>query len=247
MGLIGVIDSGVGGLTVLQKLLQQNSHNFIYIADHAFCPYGNKPNEIIFDRASKLTQFLKSQGAQAVVLACNTISVYAQRLQQQSGLYVYDVITPTCKRIAESGAQTVALLATKSTIANGVYQKNLSAFGIQTVAFDCSAFVPFVEQRTTTSLTCQKTIADTLRRLPQTQADVVVLGCTHFPLLKKQIAYYCGASKIVQCSCDLSHSTLKAPNADKTVLYLTTGNADFADNAASWFKDGQVRFRHVDI
>ena len=200
MDLIGIIDSGVGGLTILQQLQQSRPYNYRYIADHAFCPYGNKSNDVIYSRASKLVQYLKGQGAQAVVLACNTMSCFADKLQQEHNLPVYDVITPTCKRLAGSNARKVALLATKSTIANGYYQQLLSKYGIQVVTFDCSAFVPYIEQGTTTSLACQRTVDKALRDLPKTKADAVILGCTHFPLLRSQIAYYCDNAAIVQCS-----------------------------------------------
>ena len=99
MGFIGVIDSGVGGLTILQQLQQSHPYNYCYIADHAFCPYGNKSNDVIYSRASKLVRHLQGQGAQAVVLACNTMSCFADKLQQEHNLPIYDVITPTCKRL----------------------------------------------------------------------------------------------------------------------------------------------------
>ena len=141
MGFIGVIDSGVGGLTVLQRLRQNYAYDFVYVADHAYCPYGAKSNDVVFSRASALVQYLKNNGAPGVVLACNTMSVYAKQLQQLYEVPVYDVITPTCKRIVESGVKSVALLATRSTIANGMYQENLSRHGIDVVPFDCSGFV----------------------------------------------------------------------------------------------------------
>lgn len=247
MDFIGVIDSGVGGLTILQQLQQSRQYNYRYVADHAFCPYGNKPNSVIYSRASKLVHYLKSQGAKAVVLACNTMSCFDDKLQQEHNLPMYDVIAPTCKRIASSNARKVALLATKSTIANGYYQKLLSQYGIQVVAFDCSAFVPYVEQGAATSLACQRAVDNALRNLPKTNADAVILGCTHFPLLRSLIAYYCDDAAIVQCSCDLPTDIAAAFDAKQSVAYLTTGDADFAITAAQCFKDKRVVFQHISI
>lgn len=246
MGFIGVIDSGVGGLTILQQLRQSHSYNYVYIADHAFCPYGTKRNDVLFGRASKLVDYLKCQGAQAVVLACNTVSVFADRLQQTHKLPIYDVITPTCQFVVDNRAiKKVALLATKATITNGAYQSCLAKHGIEVVSFDCSAFVPFVEQRATTTLACQITVHKALRNLPQTQVDAVILGCTHFPLLRRQITYYCHNDKIVQCRCFLPSDIDGASSSTPTVQYLTTGDTDFANTSAACFKD--VNFIHVTL
>lgn len=247
MGFIGVIDSGIGGLTVLQRLRQTSKYNYVYIADHAFCPYGTKTNEMIFGRANKLVCYLKDQGAKAVVLACNTISAFAERLQQAYGLPIFDVITPTCNRLANSGVHKVALLATKSTIANGAYQTILSQSGILTTTFDCSSFVPYVEQCATTSLACQCAVHKALCDLPKAHPDAVILGCTHFPLLRSQIAYYCGDGSIVECCCDLPNNIATTFDLSNNVKYLTTGNADFANTASSWVKNSKVRFKHISL
>lgn len=244
MGLIGVIDSGIGGLTILQQLLQSTSYNYVYIADHAFCPYGSKPNDIIFSRANKFVNYLKKQGAQAVVLACNTISVFADKLRQVHNIPIYNVIIPTCQRIvANPDVKRVALLATKSTIANGAYQDYLSQYGVEVATFDCSAFVPFVEQHSTTTLACAQTVKKVLNALPKTRSDAVILGCTHFPLLRRQIAYYCDDSKIVECGADLPDDINAAIAKNRTVKYLTTGDVDFANSAASCFSN--VSFKHI--
>lgn len=247
MGFIGVIDSGVGGLTILRQLVDAYSYDFVYVADHAFCPYGTKSNDMVYSRASKLVGFLKDKGAQAVVLACNTMSCFADRLQQIYELPIFDVITPTCNRLVNSGVHNVALLATRSTIANGAYQANLQRRGITVTPFDCSAFVPYVEQNATTTIAFQSTIHNVLRDLPQMQADAVILGCTHFPLLRRQIAYYCPYSQIVECSCDLPSGIADAFGANKNVAYFTTGDVDFANLAASWCKDKRVSFQHLSL
>lgn len=246
MGFIGVIDSGVGGLTILQQLLSNYPNNYVYIADHAFCPYGTKPNDVILNRSGKLVNYLKLQGAQAVVLACNTMSVYASAHQRQYGLPIYDVITPTCKRVVSNSAvKRAALLATKSTIANGAYQKYLAQYGVEAVCFDCSAFVPFIEQNSATSIACQRTVQIALSKLPQARADAVILGCTHFPLLRRQIAYYCDDNKIVQCCCNLPSNLSAANDFNPTVQYFTTGDVDFANLAASGFPN--VQFTRISL
>ena len=214
MSFIGVIDSGVGGLTILKQLQQSHPYNYCYVADHAFCPYGTKPNDVLLDRANKLVGHLASLGAQAVVIACNTLSAYTGQLQT---LYkdtpIYDVITPTCKKILSLNPQVkrVALLATRSTVNNGVYHAMLKKYDVQVVDFDCSKFVPYVEQGTTTTLACLNLVGDVLNTLPRSNVDAVILGCTHFPLLRRQIAYYCDDSKIVECCCPLPDELFVSP------------------------------------
>lgn len=246
MAFIGVIDSGVGGLTILRKLQQSNGYSYVYIADHAFCPYGCKSNDALFSRASLLVKYLKEQGAQAVVLACNTISVFAQRLSQRYAIPVCEVITPTCRQVVElPNVKRVALLATRSTILNGAYQAYLARHCIEVTPFDCSAFVPFVEQRATNTLACQQTLKQSLSSLSKAHVDAIILGCTHFPLIRRQIEYYCDGDKVIECCCNLPEIIAAVTPSKRYVKYLTTGDVDFANLAASQFSN--VAFTRVNL
>ena len=159
---------------------------------------------------------------------------------------IYDVIKPTCKKILSRNPQVkrVALLATRSTVNNGVYRATLSQYGIEVADFDCSNFVPYVEQCSTTTLSCLNTVEKALRNLPRAQADAVILGCTHFPLLRRQIAYYCDDSKIVECCCPLPDELFVSPS-NQCIKYLTTGDVTFAKTAAKWY--GDITFTHVTL
>lgn len=248
MSFIGVIDSGVGGLTILKQLRQAHPYNYCYIADHAFCPYGAKPNGVLLDRANKLVGYLSSLGAKAVVIACNTLSAYTGQLKSvYKNMPIYDVITPTCQKVLTLNPQVkrVALLATKSTIYNGVYHTVLKEHGVQVVGFDCSNFVPYVEQGTTTTLSCLNTVDIVLHTLPRSHVDAVILGCTHFPLLRRQIAYYCNDSKIVECCCPLPDELFASPSNNQCTTYLTTGDVAFAKSAAKWYCD--IDFTHISL
>lgn len=242
---VGVIDSGVGGLTILQKLVAvNNNQNFIYIADHAFCPYGTKTNDTILSRAEKLVGFLQEKGAYSVVIACNTASVFSDELRAKFAVPIYDVIEPTCKAVQKiTKTKRVALLATNSTIANGAYQKTLLQSGIQTVDYACSKFVPFVENAATASISCLKTIEQTLKTLPQSNVDAVILGCTHFPLLKRQISYYCKNAELIECQCELPMLSVENGGMQGQITYYTTGNVDYANVAAKPF--GSVHFKKL--
>lgn len=243
---VGVIDSGVGGLTVLKNLQEQHpSCNFVYLADNAYCPYGIKPFEEIFNRVSKLIEFLQSQGACAIVLACNTASIFADRLRCKFSLPIYDVIAPTCKLVvATTRKKRVALLATNATVKSGAYRNLLGADGVAVVSFPCSSFVPFVEKNLVETPECEVAVSRALRELPQCNVDAVVLGCTHFPVLKNKIAPYVNGAKIIECCSDFSPDFCHVEKSKKT-LFFTTGVEKNAIFASQWY--GKTRFFHVDL
>ncbi|MDE7454657.1 MAG: glutamate racemase [Clostridia bacterium] len=246
MGFIGVIDSGVGGLTILQQLKNTYNCNFCYLADHAFCPYGNKSNDVLHSRAITLTQYLMSHGAQAVVFACNTLSAFAKDVQTVCNLPVYEVITPTCNAVLSCpNVNRVALLATRSTIQNGAYQTILAEKGITVLPFDCSAFVPYIENCDLSSANCKKAVYNALNNLPNANADAIILGCTHFPLLRDQISRFCPNSQIITCSCVLPLSVSQCGLQSNVTTYLTTGDERSANLAAQCF--GNVSFTHVQV
>ena len=244
--IVGVIDSGVGGLTILQQLQRDNpTCNFAYLADSAYCPYGTKKPLEVLRRVQRLIRFLQDIGAQAVVIACNTASVHAETIRQQFNLPIYDVITPTCERVAGvTKSRRVALLATNRTVASRAYQRKLKEKGIAVVPFPCSEFVPFVEADAVDSAECSRAVDRALRSLPSCNVDTVILGCTHFPILHKKIAPYAYGATIVECCTDFQPINCDGKERGKTV-FLTTGSEKQANNAATWF--GNVNFLHVNL
>ena len=242
---VGVIDSGVGGLTILQQL--QNDFpacNFVYLADSAYCPYGTRQSSEILSRVSSLVSFLQRCGVQAVVIACNTASVYAEILRRQFNLPIFDVIAPTCERVVSANCKRVALLATKSTVQSQIYQQKLNASGVTVISFACSEFVPFVESGRTDAVECDIAVDNALRNLSRCNVDGVILGCTHFPILRKKIAPYVCEAKIVECCTNFKPTYVCNDQLGRT-LYLTTGEKEQANSAARWF--GKVDFSHVNV
>lgn len=243
---VGVIDSGVGGLTILKQLQRDFPIcNFVYIADSLYCPYGTKqPNEILF-RAGKLIGFLQRCGVQSIVIACNTASVHADTLRQQFNLPIYDVITPTCMRVVNTTKnKRVALLGTNATVNSGAYQHILNASGIEVVPFHCSQFVPFVENNKVDTAKCDIAVHNALCVLPKCNVDTVILGCTHFPLLRTKIApYICGAT-IVECCTDFQPLS-SCDNKPQKTVFLTTGVEKHVNNAVKWF--GKALFSHIEL
>lgn len=243
---VGIIDSGVGGLTVLKGLQEKYpSCDFLYLADSAYCPYGTKPFEEIYSRVSALVVYLQKLGVCAVVLACNTASIFADRLRADFAFPIYDVIAPTCRLVAQSTfTKRVALLATNATVKSGMYSKHLAERGITVVSFPCSEFVPFVEQNAVDSLECEEAVHRALRELPKCNVDTVILGCTHFPVIKNKISPYLNGKKIIECCTDFQPSCLARKTSAKTV-FLTTGVEKQANFAAQWY--GKTNFEHCEL
>ncbi len=188
--LIGVFDSGFGGLTVLRELLVQvPGADFIYLGDTAHLPYGSKSAEAVTRYTSAAIQLLTSRGAEFVVIACNTASALAlPTLQGHATVALAGVIAPGSQAAAAIAPpeSTALILATEGTVASHAYARACAAHGLHAVEKACPLFVPLVEEGWTTgSITEQIAtiyLTEALALAPQTPS-VIVLGCTHYPLL----------------------------------------------------------------
>lgn len=268
---VAVFDSGVGGLNVLLELQKVAPFcDFMYLADHAFCPYGTKSVEQLKSRVTRIACFLKSLGANSVVVACNTASQFAPSLRKLLSLPVFDVIYPTCCAIfehtycrkcelgqlgtfaqrtlnAQMRSRKIALLATDSTVKSRVYSRVLSCFGVQTTPFCCSALVPLAENCAPQSA-CLQVVKTCLTNFQPDAFDAVVLGCTHFPLLQQEISQFTGNVPIISSALPVAKffakSNLPKSNGHGRTLFFTTGNVEGANKAAHWCG---ATFSHIDL
>jgi glutamate racemase len=187
---IGVFDSGFGGLTVLKELIALAPEaDYIYFGDTARLPYGSKSAETVARYAIGAAQYLEQHGAQMLVIACNTATALAlDRITQASGVPVVGVVQPGAARAAEvSQVRRVVVIGTEATVSSHAYAKALQAEGIAATEKACPLLVPLLEEGWT-----EHTVAEQVARIYLDQAftgdfksaDVLVLGCTHYPLLK---------------------------------------------------------------
>jgi len=191
---IGVFDSGVGGLTVLRELLAALPQaDYLYVGDTARLPYGSKSAATIARYAVSSVQFLVDHGAEYLVIACNTASALAMNeISAAVAVPVLGVIEPGARAAsALTKSKNVCVIGTAATVASHAYRKELSKLGIEALEKACPLFVPLVEEGWTEhSVTEQvaRIYLDDLAREQRTNgaapADVLVLGCTHYPLLK---------------------------------------------------------------
>ena len=193
---IGVYDSGVGGLSVLRALrTRMPGAAFVYVADSANAPYGDRDPDFVQARASAITGFMVQSGARALVLACNTVSVVAtQSLRSRFAIPIV-AMEPAIKPAARATKSKVVLvLATETTIASSAVQRlcRLYASGVRVILQACPGLVEQVERGAMADPATMRLLAQYLRPVRDAGADTIVLGCTHYAFLAAQIAQIVG-------------------------------------------------------
>ena len=187
---IGVFDSGFGGLTVLRELLAVlPAADYLYFGDTARLPYGSKSAHTVAKYAISSAHFLQERGAEMLVIACNTATALAlDEIKSAITLPVIGVVDPGAQRAAEiSRSRKAAVIATEATVASHAYQKALRACGIQSVEKACPLLVPLVEEGWVDHPVTEQVAhiyIDEVFGNGAGGADVLVLGCTHYPLLR---------------------------------------------------------------
>lgn len=264
---IGVFDSGLGGLTVLnaaQKRLPEV--DFIYFADSAHAPYGVRDAEDIFQLTVKAVERLWEAGCDLVILACNTASAAALRRMQEGGLppgkRVLGVFVPLIEALTERqwgdnspprevAVQHVALFATPATVASRAFQRELAfrAIGVDVEAQACGGVVDAIEDGDMIlAEALVRSHVDALKRkMPKPEA--AILGCTHYPLMAEAFQAALGADVTVFSQADLVADSLadyleRHPGmmGQGAPGYLTTGNPDRVSDRATQFLRRQIRF-----
>ena len=182
---IGVFDSGVGGLTVLQALRRRMPRrDFVYLGDTARVPYGRKPPEMVVEFATEIADFLCGMGVEGLVVACNTASAVAlPALMERCAVPAWGVIDPgveAAARVTRTGS--VGVIGTKGPIGSRAYQRRLEARGFQVWAQACPMLVHVVEEGLVDSEEARLLVGQYLSGRPE--MDALILGCTHYPLLR---------------------------------------------------------------
>jgi len=183
---IAVIDSGVGGITVLKSLVDLlPKENFLYLGDTLNNPYGDKTNDEIRNLTFKMLDFLKTQNVKALVIACNTINSFMySEILKVFGNIVIGVIFPTVDHVNSIGVSKVGVIATHTTIKNGSYQKMLEK---DVYPLETPNFVKIVESQKYKEESVVDEVKQTLKPLLEANVEALVLGCTHYPFLKDAI------------------------------------------------------------
>jgi len=268
---IGVFDSGYGGLTVLKEIIKKlPDYDYIYLGDNARAPYGNRSFDTVYHYTLQCVQWFFDQGCSLVILACNTASAKALRTIQQNDLpriapdkRVLGVIRPTTEVIGKfSESNTVGILATNGTVQSNSYPIEMEKFfpDIEVVQEACPMWVPLVENNEYASHGADFFVKKNLSRIFKTnpKIDVVLLACTHYPLLKEKIEEYLpvGVKLVSQGEIvaeSLSDYLDRHPEMEVRCskngsrAFCTTDSTEDFDNHATIFFGESVKSRHLDL
>lgn len=198
---IGIMDSGVGGLTVMKEIIHAlPGEEVYYFADSLNCPYGPKSHEDVKRYTTEAVDFLIDKGVKAVIIACNTATAAVMpALRDQIDVPVYGVINPgSLGALRKSSNNEILLLATEGTIKSGAYEQGILSLdtdvNIHNLA--CPEFVTLIESLDYTDPKITKAcVNEKLGPYKNTRADTVILGCTHFPIIEKYIDEFFNGEK----------------------------------------------------
>ncbi|HSX12373.1 MAG TPA: glutamate racemase [Rhabdochlamydiaceae bacterium] len=208
---IGVFDSGLGGLTVLKELVKILPHeNFLYFADIAHLPYGEKNQAYLIERVKAIITFFEEKKVKLIVMACHTASAQALApVQNLSSIPILGIIQPTLEELIHHTNKRIAILATKATIDSGIYQQRIKKqMSAELFPIACPLFVPLIEEGKIDHPIAKQAVHDTLKSLQGCQIDSVLLGSTHYPLLQHLIKEELGASVMLIDPAQLFASTV---------------------------------------
>lgn len=190
---IGMFDSGLGGLTVMQQVLRLlPNERIVYFGDTARVPYGGKGGDTIIRYSIENTIFLMEQNIKMLVIPCNTATAYAlDRLRQIFNIPIIGVIEPGAEKVTKMTKNgRIAVIGTKASISSGVFQREIKRYlpeaHIEAVA--CPLFVPLVEERFVSHPSAKLIVKEYLAPLKDKGVDTLLLGCTHYPLMHQLIA-----------------------------------------------------------
>lgn len=191
---IGILDSGVGGLSVLREIRKKlPHHDLYYVGDSAWCPYGTKTADEIQQRVGFITErLIEDLGVELIVVACNSATIHAiQWLRAkhiQSFVGIEPAVKPACKQ-TETGV--IGVLATESSISGEKFHKlvdnNAPKKDIKVITQTCPKFVDLVEQGLLQGREVELAVTEYIQPLLNENIDVLVLGCTHYPFLRSEI------------------------------------------------------------
>ena len=194
---IGVFDSGVGGLTVAREIMRQlPNERIVYFGDTARVPYGNKSKETVTRFSRQIVRFLQMQDVKAIVVACNTASAYAlDELEQEVDIPIIGVVKPGAKTAIEATHNgKIGVIATQATISSGIYKRYIEEndTSVSVVEKACPLFVPLVEEGLWEDPVTDEIARRYLSELIDIDIDTLILGCTHYPLIRSTVGKIMG-------------------------------------------------------
>ena len=249
---IGIIDSGVGGLTVAKEVIRQLPYEeIVYLGDTARCPYGPRPSEEVQQFTWQMTHFLLSKNIKMLVIACNTATaVVLDDIREKLSIPVIGVIYPGARAALKHTYNfNIGVIGTEGTVRSGAYEKALESINrrVNVSGLACPKFVPLVESDEFDGPLARKIVTETLKPLKNKDLDTLILGCTHYPLLEMLIKEVMGDEVKVISSGDetaremstiLHHNGMLNNSGSEPIheFYTTGSTTIFAKIASQWLE-----------
>ena len=194
---VGVFDSGVGGLTVAREIMRQlPNENLVYFGDTARVPYGSKSRDNIIRYSRQIIHFLKTKGVKAIVIACNTASALAlDVVREESDIPIIGVVEPGARAALQiTQSKKFGVIGTEATVQSARYGKISKGLDptVSVIGKACPLFVPLVEEGFAKHKVTEEIIDYYLASMKESDIDSLILGCTHYPLLRSRIRAYLG-------------------------------------------------------
>lgn len=251
---IGIFDSGVGGLTVWDKIrLKLPNENIIYLADSANCPYGNKPETQIIEHSINNTEFLLSKGCKLIIVACNTATAAAIETLRTRYNVPFVGMEPAIKTAAlNSQTGKIGILATKGTFNGQLFKKTSAKYAshLETIIQIGEGLVEIVENGELETSKAFETIKQHIQPMLAKGVDKIVLGCTHYPFFKDKIENIAGNQiDVIDPAPAIANRTLQLLNSHKLLRTTSTiGTMEFYTNGDTAILKNLVKYlSHLDI
>jgi glutamate racemase len=258
---IGILDSGVGGLTVAKEVMRQlPRERLYYFGDTHRCPYGSRSQQEVCQFTLEIMLFLLQFPLKAVLIACNTAAAAGLKdMREKLLLPIIDVIEPGARAaIKVTKNHRVGVIGTQRTIQSKAYEKALKKIhpSIKVFSLACPAFVPLVENGHRNTLLAKNVVAEGLKRLQGTDIDTLILGCTHYPLLAepifaamdKRVKVISSAEETAaELSSVLQHQQLLSLKKKGSHRFFTTGSSEsFREIAEEWLEQ-KIKVEQVEL
>lgn len=255
---IGVFDSGIGGLTVVREIIRNSpDEKIIYFGDTARVPYGGKSKDTILRFSRQIVRFLQLQDVKAIVIACNTASAFAlEEIQKEFDIPIIGVVKPGAKVACETTKNNkVGVIATKGTISSGLYTELIHELKPEVEVFGkaCPLFCPLVEEGWHKDDPVTKEVANRyLSVLKDKDIDTLILGCTHYPLLRHMIGDIMGENVTLvnpayETALDLKHLLAEKGIASDTKMQGENPYQFYVSDDAESFRDFANAILPIDI
>ncbi len=245
---IGVFDSGVGGLTVAREIMRQlPNEKIVYFGDTARVPYGSKSRETVTRYTRQIVRFLRTQNVKAIVAACNTASAYAlDEVEREVDIPVIGVVKPGAKVAAQTTLNgKIGVIGTEGTIASSIYSRYIKEIKPDTdvIGKACPLFVPLVEEGLWEDPVTDEITKRYLTELIDIGIDTLILGCTHYPLIRATIGRVMGDKvTLVNPAYETARELKRLLEGENM---LSSRAAKLGDNRYRFYvSDGAEKFKH---